>query len=183
MDDLTPQQTPQQPQTAAASAPVAAPQIDSAMIDSFIAEKRAQQNLPMAIVAGFVASLVGASVWAAITVATEVKIGWVAVGVGFIVGYAVRFAGKGLDPMFGYIGAILALLGCVLGNLFSAVGFVAQAQSVGFFSILGVLDLSSALKLLELSFSPMDLLFYGIAVYEGYRFSFLQINAQDLPRA
>ena len=30
------------------------------------------------------------------------------------------------------------------------------------------------------TFSPMDLLFYGIAVYEGYKFSFRQVGPEDL---
>jgi hypothetical protein len=32
------------------------------------------------------------------------------------------------------------------------------------------------------TFNPMDLLFYGIAVYEGYRFSFREITKKDLIR-
>ena len=30
------------------------------------------------------------------------------------------------------------------------------------------------------SFSPFDLLFYGIAVYEGYKLSFRQLTERDL---
>jgi hypothetical protein len=30
------------------------------------------------------------------------------------------------------------------------------------------------------AFSPMDLLFYGIAIYEGYKFSFRQITEEEL---
>jgi hypothetical protein len=30
------------------------------------------------------------------------------------------------------------------------------------------------------TFSPMDILFYGIAVYEGYRLSFREISDKDL---
>ncbi|MBN2684554.1 MAG: hypothetical protein JXR40_04700 [Pontiellaceae bacterium] len=31
---------------------------------------------------------------------------------------------------------------------------------------------SSVIEVMKLTFSPMDLLFYGIALYEGYKFSF-----------
>lgn len=89
-----------------------------------------------------------------------------AVGVGFLVGFAVRFGGKGIDPIFGYLGAILSLLGCLLGNLFSAMGFFAEVQSVSFFDVLGGLNVSLAVELLKVTFPPMDILFYGIAVYE-----------------
>jgi hypothetical protein len=36
-----------------------------------------------------------------------------------------------------------------------------------------------AYALMQATFSPIDLLFYGLAIYEGYRFSFLQIRAED----
>jgi len=32
-------------------------------------------------------------------------------------------------------------------------------------------------------FSPMDLLFCGIAVYEGYKFSFRRLTPQEIERA
>lgn len=148
---------------------------DPAAIRLYIAERRAKQSLPLAVIAGVVAALVGAGLWAAVTVATGYQIGWMAVGVGFLVGYAVRAAGKGIDPVFGVIGAVFALLGCVAGNLFSTVGFVAQEEAVPFFEILGQVNLSNAIEVLGATFSPIDLLFYGIAIYEGYRFSFQQI--------
>ncbi len=31
-----------------------------------------------------------------------------------------------------------------------------------------------------MTFQPMDLLFYAIAVYEGYRFSFVQISEEQI---
>jgi hypothetical protein len=37
-----------------------------------------------------------------------------------------------------------------------------------------------AMELLVATFSPMDLLFYGIAVYEGYHLSFRQVTDQEL---
>ena len=30
---------------------------------------------------------------------------------------------------------------------------------------------------MKADFSPIDLLFYGIAIYEGYKFSFRQVEA------
>ena len=63
----------------------------------------------MALVAGGASSLVGAIIWAAVTVATEYQIGWMAVGVGALVGFTVRLAGKGIEKIYGYIDAGLAL--------------------------------------------------------------------------
>ncbi len=35
-------------------------------------------------------------------------------------------------------------------------------------------------EIMKVTFYPMDILFYAIAVYEGYRFSFRQISEDEL---
>ena len=37
-----------------------------------------------------------------------------------------------------------------------------------------------AIDMLTYMFSPIDLLFYGIAVYEGYRFAFRQFTHEEI---
>ena len=139
-----------------------------------------EQNLPLGVAAGVSASVVMGLLWAAITVATEFQIGYMAVAVGFGVGYAVRYAGRGLDQIFGITGAALALLGCLLGNFFSLLGFVAKSQDLNVFELFAAIDYGMVPAAMLESFSPMDLLFYGIAIYEGYKFSFRQITEAEL---
>ena len=134
-------------------------------------------SLPLALGTGLVAALIGAVIWAAITVAIEYQIGWMAVGVGCLVGFTVRWFGKGTTSLYGYIGGGLALLGCVLGNAFSILGFVCKQADIGLFRVLEIVDLSVLPGAMAQSFSPMDLLFYGIAIYEGYKFSVVARNA------
>lgn len=145
----------------------------------FQLELESGQNLPMGVVAGLAAALVSAGIWAGITVGTGYQIGWIAVGVGFLVGIAVRSFGKGISPIFGYIGAGLALLGCLLGNLLSCCIILAQQDDVGFMDVVRSLDVAVIVELFKVTFSPIDLLFYGIAIYEGYRFSFRQISEEE----
>ena len=128
-------------------------------------------SLPLALVTGLVAALIGAVIWAAITVAIEYQIGWMAVGVGCLVGFTVRRFGKGTTSLYGYIGGGLALLGCVLGNAFTILGFVCKQSEIGYLRVFEIVDLSVLAGAMRESFSPMDLLFYGIAIYEGYKFS------------
>lgn len=130
------------------------------------------QNLTLGVIGGIAAALAGAVIWAIITVATGYQIGWMAVGVGFLVGYAVRLLGKGSDALFGAAGAIIALLGCVAGNLLTVVILVSRQESIGVMTLLGRLTPGLAVEILKETFQPMDLLFYGIAVYEAYKFSF-----------
>jgi antitoxin component YwqK of YwqJK toxin-antitoxin module len=137
---------------------------------------RKQQDVVLAIVGGLSAAVLGAIVWAMVTVATNYQIGYMAIAVGLLVGFSVRYFGAGVDKYFGYIGAILALFGCALGNLLSQVMFAANAESVGYMDILILLNFELILTIFEESFSPMDVLFYGIAAYEGYKFAFRKIT-------
>ncbi len=154
--------------------------INQEKLNQYLAGLKQEQNLPLGMGAGFAAALAGGALWAFITVATGYQIGYMALAVGFMVGFAVRVAGKGFDQVFGFGGAALALLGCLLGNFFSIVGFVADAQGLGFFETLSVLDFSLIPEIMGESFDPMDLLFYGIAVYTGYQLSFRQVTEEEL---
>jgi hypothetical protein len=88
--------------------------------------------------------------------------------------------GLGIEPRFGYLGAALALVGCGLGNLFAVLGIFAGQESVSFFSLLGQVRWTALPRIMAATFSPMDVLFYGIALYEGYKLSFRQLTASEL---
>jgi hypothetical protein len=128
-------------------------------------------SLPMALLAGLLAASAGAAAWALVTVLTGMQIGWMAVGIGFLVGLAVRKFGKGSAPSFQVLGAVLSLVGCLAGNLLAVCIFAGRSEDVPLMTILAGLTPSLAVRLIVETFSPMDLLFYGLAVYEGYKFA------------
>lgn len=158
-------------------------EIDPAMLSAALEKLRAEQNLSAGLGAAVVAAVVGAAIWALITVTTEYQIGWMAVGVGFLVGAANRWAGKGIDKVFAVVGAGSALFGCMLGNLFTVLHFVGEAQDLGVVQVLTMIDPGAIPDLMIATFSPMDLLFYGIAVYEGYKLSLRELTDRDIARA
>jgi len=125
----------------------------------------------MGFMAGLVAAAVGAGLWALVTIITGFQIGWMAVGVGFLVGWAVRVAGKGTHMAFGVLGAALALGGCALGNLLAVVVMAARDFEVPLQAVFTRLTPDVVWSLTETTFKPIHVLFYGIALYEGYRFS------------
>ena len=131
-------------------------------------------NLIFAVVAGFVAMLVGTAIWVGVTVATNYQIGYMAVGVGFLVGLAMRFAGHGVGQPYHVIGAVLALLGCALGNLFTGCVLVAREVEVGFGEVLSKLNMEMVSEIMGAMFSPMDILFYALAAMAGWKYSVLQ---------
>ena len=134
-------------------------------------------NYFLGLLAGFVAALVGAFIWAVITVVTGFQIGFMAIGVGLLVGFAVRIAGQGYGTLYGFTGAWLALFGCLLGNLWTIAGILAQQPDVevGAFEIgWNILwNFTAWPELLSMTFSFMDLIFYAIAVWEGWKFASL----------
>ena len=161
-------------------APTDQHQADPIQIKWALERMRSEQNLPGGLIAGAVAAAIGASVWAVVTFTTGYQIGWMAVGIGFLVGFALRKIGKGVDKIFGISGAVLALLGCAAGNLLTVYGMLAKQENVSLVTLLSRLDFAIIHELMTATFSPMDLLFYGIAVYEGYKLSFRQLTQGEL---
>lgn len=157
-------------------------QVDPAKMQAFNDRLEAEQNLLPGVLGGVVAAVIGAAIWAVVTVATKYQIGWMAIGVGFLVGFAVRTLGKGVSKSFGIVGAMCALFGCLLGNVLTACGFLANQESIPVFQVVlkALTRPALAVELIKITFSPMDLLFYGIAVYEGYKFSFRQITPEEI---
>ena len=150
--------------------------IDQVKSQMVMQEMKDNQNLLFGMIGGIVAAAIGAAIWATLTAMTNFQIGWMAVGVGFLVGHAVRMCGKGIDKSFGMVGATLSLLGCIAGNLLTVCIAISRHQQIPFFDLLSRLNPEIVVDLMRATFNPMDLLFYGIAVYEGYRFSFRRIS-------
>jgi hypothetical protein len=135
----------------------------------------------LGLLAGGVAAIVGAVLWAIVTVITNYQIGWIAIGVAFIVGWAIRTFGKGVDKFYSLMGAGLAVLSVVLGNLLMIAVLLARQESYSLLTVLSAMLLNPTIdvRLLAENFSVMDLLFYGFAVYYGYRYSLRRITAAE----
>ena len=129
-----------------------------------------QPNLFMGLVGGVIAVLVSALVWGVISYFTEYQIGWMAIGVGFLVGIAIRFFGKGKTVTFGISGAVLALVGCVLGNLIFYSGVIAREEGLSFLEVFFLMLLSPAavMEVFTIAFDFRDILFYALAAYVGF---------------
>ena len=139
-----------------------------------VTQNASTARLPLAALAGFVAALVGAALWAALAAATHFKIGFAAVGVGFLVGWAIRTVGQGHNSAYGYAGAALALLGCVVGDVLSDCVSAAAQFGQPVLAVVSHLTPTLAVELLKAGFQPLDALFYFIALRAGYRYAFIK---------
>jgi hypothetical protein len=156
--------------------------IDQIKFQMIEQELKVDQNLSFGTIGGVIAAAIGAAIWAIITALSNFQIGWMAVGVGFLVGYAVRISGKGIDKTFGVVGAVLSILGCVLGNLLTTCILISRHQDIPVLQLLSGLNPEIVVEIMKATFNPMDLLFYAIAVYEGYRFSFRRLSKEELEK-
>jgi hypothetical protein len=103
-----------------------------------------------------------------------------AIAIGAGVGIAMRMAGKGMDQVFGISGGIIAILSCLLGNLFSIVGAVADYEGLGYMETFNLMQSSEITSLMAETFSGIDLFFYAIAGYEGYKFAFRALTEKEV---
>ncbi len=78
---------------------------------------------------GLAAGLIGAAIWGGITYATHREIGWIAWGVGLLVGLGVRLVARENDGVnYGMIAVALAFLSIVLGKYLAVALIVDDVQ-------------------------------------------------------
>lgn len=145
-----------------------------------IEQFRMEQRLLLGILSGLVVGIFGAILWGIITIATGYQIGYIALAIGTGVGLTIRMFGKGIDIIFGLWGAGISLFSVLLGNFLSIIGFVANAEGLEYLETLLLLDYSYFPQVMIETFSVIDLLFYGIAIYGGFRFSFRKITENKI---
>jgi hypothetical protein len=131
-------------------------------------------NLLLGVIAGGLAMIIGALVWAAVSYFTNYQIGWLSIGVGFLVGIAIRTFGKGKSIAYGILGGLLSLIAVLLGNLLFYSGIIAAQEGMSFVGVLFGMIFSpiGTIEIFAAAFEFIDLLFYALAVYAGFRYSF-----------
>lgn len=149
-------------------------------VERALFEIQSEQNLVTGALAGGIAGAVGAILWAVITVATGFQIGWLAVGIGFLVGASVRWAGRGTTATYGVIGAGLSLVSVVVGNFLSLLGLMAGIAGISYLEMITSFDYTQTYAIMAGTFEPIDLLFYGVAIWQGYQCSIRKISDAEI---
>lgn len=124
-------------------------------------------NAGLAIAAAVVAMLVSAAIYGLILKEAEVQIGYLAVGIGALIGLALGKLG-GSNPVLPFIGAVLGLLGVYLGQVFGiAMVFTDLPGAPGFFEVLTQHfgDINEGLKS---ELEVVDYLFYALGGVAGF---------------
>jgi hypothetical protein len=169
-------------QPAAEQELVESPQIDPYLLQRFLSQMRDEQNIVMGVLGGAVGAAIGAVLWTAVTTLTNYQIGYMAIAVGFLAGFGVRFFGKGIDKIFQYAGAALSLVGCLAGNLLVIIVFVSKESGMPFMEVASRLNLEVIIKLMRAAFNPIDLFFYFLAISIGYKISLRKVPEDQLKK-
>ena len=88
--------------------------------------------------------------------------------------------GRGVNDIFGYIGGAFSLIGCLLGNFLSILEFRSIQGDIIYLEVFGMIDYFKIFKVMIYTFQPMDLLFYGLAIYWGYKFSLRNLSGEQI---
>lgn len=136
-----------------------------------------KESLIWGIIGGLLAAITGAFIWAEFTIIVEKdwaydpQHAYMSMLIGLIVGLSVRFLGKGRDIKFGLTAVALAIIGCMLGNIFSSVAYVVATLDLSYFTVITIFDHSQLIGFISDRFAYWDILFYSLTLVFAYFFS------------
>lgn len=129
--------------------------------------KNKDGNILLGIIGGFVASIIAALLWGGLASIIRTEIGYMALGVGFLVGLGVKVLGRSSNLIFALIGALFSIIGCILGSILGILFLVSIESEMEIFEILKVLGISAIIDSYKESFSFMDIIFIILALLIG----------------
>ena len=94
------------------------------------------QSMRGAIVAALLVILVFSIVWVALTALANQVFPWLTVVLGFLLGNAVRLAGRGVTWTYPAVAAVLAIFGALVANIVVAASVTAEGLGTGTLHIL-----------------------------------------------
>lgn len=131
-----------------------------------------KKEIIKAFVVGTIAAIIGAVIWAGIVALTNYQIGYIAILIGAIVGWSIHLTTHATTISYSIIGAILSLLGCVIGDFLATAYIVSSALKVPYFEFLKRIYVLNEFQLLiQSTYQMTDILFYGLSAYAGFKFS------------
>lgn len=143
---------------------------------------RRYQSFLYAFFGGLLIASAAAVAWAVVAYTTGFQEVYMALGVGLLVGLAVRFFGAGRSRIFGVLAALLALAASLLGYYLCQNGFLVEVLSAGMTKGLDFFKPDLMISTMLDVFVPLDLLFYSLAVLLGYLLAIRRVSAKKMKR-
>ena len=131
------------------------------------------QNLPLGFAAAVGAMIVGTVLW--ILIVQKFQATWMSFVVAFGIGSALKYIGKAKEMWVGVVSAFLTLIAALAGNLATAIFIVVTKKGGTPGAVLAGLDFGTAVIYLKALAGPMGIIFYAVAIYIGFWFSFTHV--------
>ncbi|MCX5212445.1 hypothetical protein OG689_24700 [Kitasatospora sp. NBC_00240] len=126
-------------------------------------------NAGAALAAALGAVVVGALAYGFLMKALDREFGWLVIGLAAAVAWPLGKLG-GRNPVLPVAGAVLAALSLLLGQFFGVGLYLHQLTGASLGELYGP-EFSVTLEGWKAVLEPMDALFYGIALFEGFVFT------------
>src|SRR5262245_50320123 len=90
--------------------------------------RRYFRKIERAVLAGMTTAILGGLLWACVMGLLHRRLGFLALGIGFAVGSAVRHFGRGRTEIFGVIAMFSSVAGCLIGDIAGGLVLLSEAQ-------------------------------------------------------
>jgi len=143
---------------------------------------RKYQSFILALIGGLLFTAAFSVCWVFAAETTGYEGAYLAIGLGLLVGIAVRFFGAGINRIFGVLAALLTLAGSLTGHYLSQTEFLKEATLAGIITLPDYLNLELMIAAIRDNFVPTDLLFYGLAALLSYLLAIRRISKKKMAR-
>ncbi len=89
-----------------------------------------EQNFAAAIIVGAVATVLAAAIYGIVVARWDFSYGFAAAGIGIAVGISMQYLGRGIKMKFAVAASVYTIAGCVLGNVFRVVTYLARENAI-----------------------------------------------------
>ncbi len=137
-----------------------------------------EQDFVRAAIYGAAAMILAAGLYGAIGSGGS-TVGFMAAGIGIAIGFTMRVIGKGIESKFAVVASLYAVAGCLLGNLFAIVIYVARVNAVSPFAVLFGTPPSELLNWIVTDLQFADLIFWLLAIGAAGYFVNRRLSRQE----
>ncbi len=130
------------------------------------------KGLLMAIIFG----LIGALFWVSTVQVTGYNLQPVILLIGYMVSQCFVWNGKSEMKKWGVIAAIVTTICILFGKIIIMIAAVSQFYNISFYEMLSILNYPQLMKIIATTISPLEIIFYIIAIKFTYERSF------DIPK-
>lgn len=143
------------------------------------------QSFRSAIVAALIVITIFSIFWITLSELTNRVFPWLTVVLGFLLGHAIRLAGKGTDWRFPVVAAVMAVAGALFANIAVSASVTAEGFGIGTLDVLRAVTSMTWPVFFDEKLTVADVIYAGIAAalaafYSNRRLSRQQYRALRL---